>query len=42
MEKNIIFLALGFALFGVCLGERKLIRLDEEQRLADQGAQKKF
>merc|ERR1712062_366056 len=29
-----------FALFGVCLGERKLILLDEKQRLADQGPSK--
>ena len=42
MEKNIILLVLNFALFGVGLGERRLILLDEEQRLADQGAQKEI
>ena len=39
MKEGAIFLVLTFALFGVSLGERKLIRLDEEQRLADQGTQ---
>ena len=40
MKEGTIFLVvLTFALFGVSLGERKLIRLDEEQRLADQGTQ---
>ena len=40
MKEGTIFLVvLTFALFGVSSGERKLIRLDEEQRLADQGTQ---
>ena len=38
-EGTIFFLVLTFAFFGVSSGERKLIRLDEEQRLADQGTQ---
>ena len=40
MKEGTIFLVvLTFALFGVSSGERKLIRLDEEQRLADEGTQ---
>ena len=43
MKEDTIFLVvLTFAFFGVSSGERKLIRLDEEQRLADQGTQWKI
>ena len=40
MKEGTIFLVvLTFAFFGVSSGERKLIRLDEQQRLADEGTQ---
>ena len=39
-SSNTIFMVLTFSFFGVCLAERRLILLDEKQRLADQGTQK--